>query len=119
MYLTSCNNSTSSTCKVQSGVPQGSVLGPLLFLIFINDMPSCVSSPIKLFADDSKLYRGIQSMSDVEILQEDLNNLYNWTREWKMEFNKAKCHVVHHRKNNPKHLYHINGKLKQLRIVSN
>ena len=102
-------NSLSSKCKVLSGVPQGSVLGPLLFLVFINDMPSCTTSSIKLFADDSKLYRAIRNMSDAEALQQDLNNLYHWTRIWKMEFNKSKCHVIHHRRTNPKYIYHING----------
>ena len=68
---------TSSTSPVQSGVPQGSVLGPLLFLLFINDLPECVppGSTVRLFADDCALYRNIKSPEDAKRLQDDLNAL--------------------------------------------
>ena len=65
----------SSQSSVTSGVPQGSFLGPLLFLVFINDLPEYVSSTTRLFADDSLLYRTITSLDDARLLQEDLNNL--------------------------------------------
>ena len=81
---------------VTSGVPQGSVLGPLLFLVYINDMPEYVGrgSNIALFADDSKLYRPINSASH-HLLQSDLSGLHNWSNDWGMMFNPSKCIVMH------------------------
>jgi len=84
----------SSTAPVRSGVPQGSVLGPLLFLLYINDMPGIVSSPTRLFADDSLLYRRIRSVQDTAILQEDLRKLEKWEKDWMMHFNPSKCEVI-------------------------
>ena len=69
------NGSSSKWSPVLSGVPQGTVLGPILFLLFINDLPSLVSSSVKLFADDSVLYRDIESSADHDKLQEDLLQL--------------------------------------------
>ena len=81
--------------NVTSGVPQGSVLGPLLFLIFINDLPECVtSSTTRLFADDSILYRRISSRADAESLQKDLDALQDWESKWLMRFNASKCQVL-------------------------
>ena len=81
---------------VTSGVPQGSILGPLLFLVYINDMPEYVGqgSSIALFADDSKLYRPINSASH-HLLQSDLSGLHNWSNDWGMTFNPSKCKVMH------------------------
>ena len=81
---------------VTSGVPQGSILGPLLFLVYINDMPEYVGqgSSIALFADDSKLYRPINSASHY-LLQSDLSGLHNWGNDWGMTFNPSKCKVMH------------------------
>ena len=86
----------SSTSTVLSGVPQGTVLGPLLFLIYINDLPNYVSpgTQVKLFADDSAVYRKIVSEKDHEILQKDLENLTNWEREWSMHFHPDKCQLL-------------------------
>ena len=67
---------------VDSGVPQGTVLGPLLFLCHINDLPDRVKSHIRLFADDCLLYRAINSMTDHLQLQKDLDNLQEWANEW-------------------------------------
>ena len=80
---------------VVSGVPQGSVLGPLLFLIFINDLDDGILSKLKKFADDTKLYREISCRKDCNILQEDLDKLVSWSEEWKMLFNVDKCSVMH------------------------
>ena len=68
----------SDTVPVLSGVPQGSVLGPILFLIFINDLPANIKSTVRLFADDCVLYRNILSLQDCLILQEDLDSLELW-----------------------------------------
>ena len=81
--------------KVESGVPQGSVLGPLLFLIFINDMPELVHHIVKLFADDSKLLAVIKQDSDMFFLQEDIDALVEWADEWRMRFNFKKCKAMH------------------------
>ena len=87
----------SSAAPVDSGVPQGTVLGPLLFLVYINDMPNVVSpgTLIRLFADDCLVYRCIRSPEDQQILQRDLDNLQKWTETWGMRFNPAKCQVMH------------------------
>ena len=85
------NGKSSDTANVLSGVPQGTVLGPLLFLIYINDMPSYVKSHIRLFADDAYLYRIIDRIDDPITLQEDLTALQQWETLWDMEFHPEKC----------------------------
>ena len=98
--------------KVTSGVPQGSILGPFLFLLYINDLPNVLShSTPLLFADDTKVYRKIKSVCDCVLLQEDINALYNWCSQWKLEFNVSKCKVLRVTKNlNPINFnYFING----------
>ena len=84
----------SDSSWVSSGVPQGSVLGPILFLIYINDLPDCVNSNVRLFADDTILYRKINSSTDVKDLQADLNSLENWESDWQMEFHPGKCQII-------------------------
>ena len=84
----------SDPVPVLSGVPQGSVLGPVLFLIFINDLPENIRSSVRLFADDCVLYRNIESPADCQILQDDLNSLAQWEADWQMKFNVAKCHSM-------------------------
>ena len=79
---------------VTSGVPQGSVLAPLLFVIFINDMPKVVNHIIKLFADDSKLIGIIKNQDDVNLLQMDLDNLVKWANDWRMMFHPDKCKAM-------------------------
>ena len=89
------NNIHSDSCKVLSGVPQGSVLGPLLFLLFINDLPNKITSNIRLYADDVVIYRSIYSVDDVVCLQMDLDILSQWASDWRMAFNLDKCeHLV-------------------------
>ena len=79
---------------VLSGVPQGTVLGPLLFLTYINDMPECTDSNVRLFADDSLLYRVIRLPEDSKQLKLDLLALERWEKEWLMSFNAGKCSVI-------------------------
>ena len=81
----------SSPSTVSSGVPQGSVLGPLLFLCYINDITLGVSSSIKLYADDILIYRIIHTEDDCKMLQGDLNLLQSWAHKWNMSFNPGKC----------------------------
>ena len=84
----------SDTAHVGSGVPQGTVLGPILFLCYINDLPSSVSSDVRLFADDCLLYRPIKSKDDQKKLQEDLTKLERWADIWGMKFNPSNCSVL-------------------------
>ena len=86
----------SSSRPVLSGVPQGTVMGPLLFLIYINDIHKGLDAATKfrLFADDSLLYRTIKTPEDAKILQSDLNKLQEWEKTWRMEFHPKKCQVL-------------------------
>ena len=84
----------SREAAVTSGVPQGTVLGPLFFLVYINDIQRNISSKLRLFADDSLLYRQITKPEDEEILQKDINKLSEWAKLWQMNFNIAKCHTL-------------------------
>ena len=81
---------------VRSEVPQGSILGPLLFVLFINDMSECISegTNIALYADDTKIWRKIVNWIDHEVLQRDIDSLYNWAERNKMKFHPKKCKVV-------------------------
>ena len=94
---------------VISGIPQGSVIGPLLFIIFINDMPSEVKLNLcKLFADDCKLY-GTLGRPEENKLQLDLSRLEEWSRKWQLPFNESKCKVMHLGFNNPSRSYVLNN----------
>ena len=94
-------NESSPWENVTSGIPQGSVLGPILFTIFINDMPDQVKSVMKLFADDAKICRAIESMDDVETLQADIDKLFYWSRKWQLPLNISKCKIIHYGKRTP------------------
>ncbi|KAA3669890.1 uncharacterized protein DEA37_0002748, partial [Paragonimus westermani] len=84
----------SEWAPVTSGVPQGSVLGPVLFLVFVNDMTEGIDSEVSLFADDVKLMRRIHSIEDQAELQRDLDRLQTWSSNWLLEFNPTKCKVM-------------------------
>ena len=102
-------NSYSRWCDVKSGVPQGSVLGPVLFIIFINDLPEHVKASCSIFADDTKLLKRICNLEDADDLQEDLTALQLWSETWRLSFNPKKCHVLHIGKSNKGYLYHLNN----------
>ena len=71
------------------------MLGPLLFIVFINDLPEEVDSTVYLFADDTKIYRQIATTGDVSILQSDIDNLFNWSSTWLLRFHPDKCKALH------------------------
>ena len=94
-----CSHSWSPTdgdC-VLSGVPQGTVMGPLLFLLYVNDLPSVLdpATACQLFADDCLIYRSIKSLSDHVALQKDLESLHRWGETWGLKFNVSKCNIMH------------------------
>ncbi len=84
----------SSSVRVASGVPQGTCLGPLLFLCYINDITHSISSKMRLFADDCLIYRDITCTEDQIELQRDLTTLENWATKWGMKFNPTKCYIL-------------------------
>lgn len=90
----SANGTSSSELPVSSGIPQGSVIGPLLFLIFINDLPSGLLSRVRLFADDCVVYRAISHISDQEALQDDLDKISQWCATWQLPINIDKSKVI-------------------------
>ena len=89
------NGEESSWIKVTSGVPQGSVLGPVLFLVFINDLDSNIFSKILKFADDAKIVQEVHNVEGRDKLREDLSRLFKWSEEWQMNFNPDKCKIMH------------------------
>ena len=102
----------SSESSVKSGVPQGTVLGPLMFILYINDIGKNTGSSIRLFADDCVLYRVIREAADAEVLQNDLSMMCSWAKDWQMLFNADKCSLLTvTRKRNPlRFTYNIHGK---------
>ena len=103
-------DSLSDTHHVTSGIPQGTVLGPLLFILYINDLPEGISNYISLFADDVKI---ITKSSTAAINQEDLDKLCEWQNKWLLRFNTkdSKCKVLHIGKSNPHNLYNLEGEV--------
>ena len=98
------NGNYSKYAPVSSGIPQGSILGPLLFIIFINDLPDGIKSICKIFADDTKLYN---SHNNHITIQKDLLAFLEWSEKWLLKFNKSKCSVLHMGKNNNRHKYYM------------
>ena len=107
--------------NVDSGVPQGSVLGPISFVIYINDLPDQVKNSVcKLYADDNKLISEIRNNEDCFKLQNDIDELDKWSEKWLLGFNFDKCRIMHIGKKNPNFIYHMNsdGLRKPLLITS-
>ena len=85
----------SSWKSVLSGVPQGSVLGPILFLVYINNLEEGVTGTILKFADDTKLFRKVKEIGDKQNVQDDIDKLVKWSVKWQMLFNLGKCKYLH------------------------
>lgn len=106
----SSNGEKSDWAPVSSGIPQGSVLGPVLFVAYINDLPEAVqNSQVKIFADDTKVFSRIKDEDDARRLQEDLDRLQEWSDHWLLRFNADKCKVLHVGPHNPMYDYHMSG----------
>ena len=102
-----CEGQTPSQCSVTSGVPQGRVLGPLLFLLYVSNLRDNMQSSVRLFADHALLYGIVASDADCDLLQSDLRRLESWQYHWQMEFNPSKCKIVtiSHKNNPPQRKY--------------
>ena len=85
---------TSSWCKVLSGTPEGSLVAPILFSLFINDLPSEINSNCLLYADDAKIFRKVCTPMDGEVLQRDLDRLQTWSAKWGLSLNPTKCKTL-------------------------
>ena len=106
------NGKTSDWLPVTSGVPQGSVLGPTMFIIFINDLDAVVDLVdgfISKFADDTKYGRIIRNENDQREMQRDIDRLLEWANIWQMEFNAKKCKIMHFGRSNPRYTYCMGG----------
>ena len=108
------NGKASNSIPVPCSVGQGTVLGPLIFIIFIDDIDECIESLLALilkFADDTKIVKRIRSQAENNEMQVIINNLSNWAKKWQMYFNIDKCKILHLGKNNPKVKYLMDGAL--------
>ena len=102
---------------VKSGVPQGSILGPVLFLMFVNGMPDVLkSSFLAMYADDSKCYKTIKTMTDICDLQADLNLLCVWSASNELYFQPTKCHRISRKKTSLPRVYNLNNT--ELKLVT-
>ena len=99
----------SSWKSVLSGVPQGSVLGPILFLVYINDLEEGVTGKILKFADDTKLFRKVKEIGDKQNLQDYIDKLVKWSEKWQMLFNFGKCKCIHTGSRNTGMNYEMGG----------
>ena len=84
----------SDLATVLSGIPQGSVLGPILFVIYVNDLPEVVKCGTYLFADDTKIFQQITTKEDARLLLSDINSLEQWSQKWLVTFHPKKCHAL-------------------------
>ena len=106
------NGKESDWIHVPCSVPQGSVLGPLLFLVYIDDIDACAEQLVALllkFADDTKVVKRISLAADCNDLQKIIENLSSWANKWQMRFNVGKCKILHLGKNNPQQQYSMDG----------
>jgi len=103
------NGDRSAWRNVTSGVPQESVLGSVLFLIYINDLESNIVSTVFKFADDTKLLGKVNNTDDRDLLQLDLKQMMDWSNLWQLPFNASKCSVMHLGRNNNWYSYTMNN----------
>lgn len=106
------NDTFSTWSEVLSGIPQGSVLGPVLFSLYINDLPAEMQNPVLLFADDTKIFCKVNKndgLEDIARIQQDIDRMYLWSEKWQLFFNISKCKSLHLGRLNPKHVYQMNG----------
>jgi len=115
-----CNGEHSEWAPVRSGVPQGSVIGPILFLLYINDLPEEVGATVRLFADDTIMYMTMTGATDAASLQQDLDHLAAWEEKWMMKFHPDKCSVLRiTRSKSPKvHNYNLHGHILENELSS-
>jgi hypothetical protein len=120
-YIVKVNQQFSQTFKIQSGVPQGSPLGPILFLIYINDLPATIGKSIKIgmFADDVTLFTAHQNCEKViELQNQGINEVKKWAKKWVLEIQTTKTHVMHLGKNNANYQYTLNlEKISQQKVL--
>ena len=118
----SVHGEQSNWCSVLSGIPQGSVLGPILFPMFVSDVPGIMNNLTSMFADDTKLYATLtDDNNSPHSLQEDLTKLQEWSLKMQMNFHSDKCHVLHLGQSNPQNTYHMNnasGDIHMLDVVT-
>ena len=89
------NGTNSEWANITSGIPQGSVLGPILFVLYINDLPENIVSNVYMFADDTQVFKMITSPHDQHTLQNDLDYLTSWSSKWLLRFHPDKCNLMH------------------------
>jgi hypothetical protein len=104
------NGARSAEALVTSGIPQGSVVGPLMFVVYINDLPTVCSNQVKLFADDTKLFARSDLPDATTSIQDDLNSLQKWSDNWLLKFHPEKCHVLKLGSKKSTAKYSMNGK---------
>ena len=108
------NESYSCWSDVTSGIPQGSVLGPILFSLYINDLPDIILHQVLMFADDTKLFRRISrnnSVDDIASMQRDIDSLVLWSNKWQLSFNVSKCKFLHLGRSAPDRTYQIQNQI--------
>ena len=115
----SVHGEQSSWCSVLSGIPQGSVLGPILFTMFVSDVPGMMDNLTSMFADDTKLYATLtDDNNSPHSLQEDLTKLQEWSMKMQMNFHPDKCHVLHLGQSNPQKMNNASGNIHMLDAVT-
>ena len=108
----SVNSAQSSWKEVLSGIPQGSVLGPILFILYINDLPNQLKNRALMYADDTKIYAKVNTRNDRDMMQQDLMTALEWAETWQLRFNQEKCKVLHYGRNNQLYDYYMSNNIK-------